>query len=409
MMSPGLTLDGATQSAPRANDAPPKKSRFKRPSWATAVKQAPAPAQDKEEDTFNRSKETLAQFKRHQAEDEAARVRAKIAGKTRKFALDKNEKAQPQTEDLAGGKATKKRRLNSEGPGFLSSTSDSECASADDKAPIPKATPSKSRSSSRDELYTKLTKTTSPVKEKRETVIIDLGNDSEDDEDEQTAEGSQPSSKPKQSSLVREAPSHGLNVNEKQERQSSTQVPTPRATISPTPAAQPPRPDPVLTIMIYSRILGTKPLLAKRNLTQRVKEVLDAWLSRQTELSEAQKAAVFLTWRGGRVFAISSCKSLGIEVNEAGEVFFKGKSKTEAPSEENAQIAFEAVTQEILDKDKREKEAERKRMHGGGLEDMRKEEPAKDKNKIKIVLKAKGYADFKLMVNPVNFLVLLSL
>lgn len=399
MNSPGLKLDGATQSVPGPKDAPPKKSRFKRPSWATAVKQAPVPAQDTEEDTFNRSKETLAQFKRQQAEDEAARVKARVAEKTRKLELDKNEKAR---QDVADRKPTKKRKLNSQSPGSESSASDQEYASADEKVTKRQITHSRSRSSSHDELYAKTVKTVSPAKEKRATVIIDLGDDSEDDKEEQTTEGSHPTNGPKLGSMPREDPSHHPDMDVKQDSQSSSHIPTPRATISPTPAAEPPKPDPVLTIMIYSRIPGTKPLLAKRNLTQRVKEVLDAWLARQLDLTEAQKAEVFLTWRGGRVYAISSCKSLGIEVNEAGEVFFKGKSKMEAPSEENAQIAFEAVTQAILDKDKREKEAERKKLQGGGFEETPKGDPAKDKNKIKIVLKAKGHADFKLMVNPVS-------
>ncbi|KAL5363741.1 ubiquitin-2 like Rad60 SUMO-like-domain-containing protein [Aspergillus floccosus] len=69
--------------------------------------------------------------------------------------------------------------------------------------------------------------------------------------------------------------------------------------------------DVVIEILITSKIKDTKPLIVQRKLTQSLKEVRLVWCSRQNLPKESQ-SAVYLTWKGKRLFDVTTCKSLGI-------------------------------------------------------------------------------------------------
>lgn len=401
-MASVFTLDGSSNGVPRTSEPPAKKSRFKRPSWASTVKQAPAP-ESNEEDTFNRSKETLSYLKRQQA-GATARAGSEEKGKGKQAGRNVHNHNEPGSKKDA--KPNKKRRLSSQGP--EASGSESDYASADEdqdgratSKSVPKAKPNAAPAPA----------TRTSRRKPKETIIVDLNSEDEEKADEnpndKAACGNSRSPKPKHHRQTDEhAPDEKRDFPLSDNHDHPTQVPTPRPTISPTPTpttATPSKPDPTLTILIHSRIPNTAPLMAKRGLNQRLREVQDAWLLRQTDLTPAQKSEVFLTWRGVKVFPFSSCKHLGIDVNEVGEATFKGRGRMEAPSEENAQIEFEAVTAEILERDKREREAEAKKK---AVDEGREETPKEGLQKkegIKIILRAgKGYQDFKLLVKPVS-------
>lgn len=157
-------------------------------------------------------------------------------------------------------------------------------------------------------------------------------------------------------------------------------------TISRTPSAhqatsqppRPPAPNPILSLLIHSPLPNTTPLLVKRRLQQRLKEVRLAWINKQrasSSLTNSEFPAdhkIFLTWRGKKCFDFTSCASLGLAVDEiTGEVMVKRKDSDSAggnmgpgasgmsAAEERewresladdggAQLVLEAVTDEIL-------------------------------------------------------------
>lgn len=148
------------------------------------------------------------------------------------------------------------------------------------------------------------------------------------------------------------------------------------------------RPDPVLHILITSSIDNTIPLIISRKLSQRFKDVRLAWAKRQNFTADFTDT-VFLTWRGKRVFDVTTCRSLGITVDAIGRVSTKGGLW----EVEEGQIHMEAMTANILEAYKKAK-----RNEATGQEDV----AAHDHEiQVRIVLKAKGLDDFKLQVRPV--------
>jgi hypothetical protein len=73
----------------------------------------------------------------------------------------------------------------------------------------------------------------------------------------------------------------------------------------------PPIDDPVVQIVITSEIENTKPLLVHRKMSQGLREVRLAWCNRQNFAPETQ-SSIHLTWKGRRLFDVTTCRSLGI-------------------------------------------------------------------------------------------------
>ena len=167
----------------------------------------------------------------------------------------------------------------------------------------------------------------------------------------------------------------------------------------PTP---PPPLDAVVQIFITSRIPNTDPLIVSRKISQRLKDVRVAWCQRQG-FSQDFMNKVFLAWRGKRLFDVTTCKSLGIAVDQDGNILMKGQR--DILGEEDRQVHMEAMTEEILEEYKKEK------RHAAGeeeAEDHDKEaevaEQPKQEAQVRIILKAKGLDDFKLIVKPVSYI-----
>ncbi len=158
----------------------------------------------------------------------------------------------------------------------------------------------------------------------------------------------------------------------------------------------PPAPDPVLQILITSTIPNTEPLIVNRKLSQRLKEVRITWTERQQFTSDFAES-VFLTWRGRRLFDVASCKSLGITVDPNGNIRTRGDSLEDL----DGKIHMEAMTAEILEAYKKAK------LHevAEGREAPAEEPVFKEEKKevqIRIILKARGFADVKIIVKPVS-------
>ena len=165
----------------------------------------------------------------------------------------------------------------------------------------------------------------------------------------------------------------------------------------------PPAPDPVLQILITSTIPNTEPLIVNRKLSQRLKEVRITWIERQQFTSDFAET-VFLTWRGRRLFDVASCKSLGITVDPNGNIRTRGDSLEDL----DGKIHMEAMTAEIFEAYKKAKMHEVTERTGASAEEPIIEE-AKKEPQIRIILKARGFADVKILVKPVSHAPLLWL
>ncbi|KAL4812204.1 ubiquitin-2 like Rad60 SUMO-like-domain-containing protein [Aspergillus spinulosporus] len=100
--------------------------------------------------------------------------------------------------------------------------------------------------------------------------------------------------------------------------------------------------DTVVHILITSEIANTKPLVIQHKMSQSLKEVRLAWCARQ-DLPKDVQSTVFLTWKGRRLFDVTTCRSLNISAytNETSpfDEFF---SDADA-----CRLYMEAVTEEI--------------------------------------------------------------
>ncbi|KAH0543502.1 hypothetical protein FGG08_002170 [Glutinoglossum americanum] len=178
---------------------------------------------------------------------------------------------------------------------------------------------------------------------------------------------------------------------------------SPNAGIHKRPNSAQPQPslvplDPIVQIFISSRIPNTQPLIVNRRIGQRLRDVRLTWCDRQG--NAVDRAAVLLTWRGKRVFDVTTCKSLGISADADGNVIWKGY---EGGFGGDNRVHMEAMTEEIL-RDSRKGGNSGSGYSAGGVELAAKEseveETSKAKDSVRLFLKSKGYPDFKLIVNP---------
>ncbi|KAL8737351.1 MAG: hypothetical protein Q9181_001768 [Wetmoreana brouardii] len=165
----------------------------------------------------------------------------------------------------------------------------------------------------------------------------------------------------------------------------------------PTPPPAPP--DPIVSILITSSIANTEPLIINRKVSQRLKDVRLCWCQRQG-FTEEFTTTVFLTWRGNRLFDVSTCRSLGIGVDSNGNIVTKGQK--DVLGEEERQVHMVAMTKEILEEFQRSKRLGAREPDRHETDMPEEQPPAGDKKELqlRIILKAKGYTDFKLIVKP---------
>ncbi|KAL6716312.1 hypothetical protein ACLMJK_005878 [Lecanora helva] len=169
--------------------------------------------------------------------------------------------------------------------------------------------------------------------------------------------------------------------------------------LTPPPPISPPS-DPILQIFITSSLPNSVPLIVNRKLSQRLKDVRLAWIERQRFPSNMVDK-VFLTWRGKRLFDVTSCRSLGISSGANGRIMAKGNDIID----HEGRIHMEAMTIELLEANKHVKSNESAQGN-----DNENEEPIltgqeeEEEAQIKIICKAKGFPDFKLIVRPVGCL-----
>lgn len=153
------------------------------------------------------------------------------------------------------------------------------------------------------------------------------------------------------------------------------------------PLSPPPPPDPVISILVSSDIENTRPLVVRRRINQSLKVVRFTWCTRQG-FTDDQAADIFLTWKGNKVFDHNTCRGIGIGVDELGNL-----------EEEDADgnVHFEAMTAEMWG----ERERERERRYTTEVPETVPEVTEAAVPSMRLILKSKGYEDFKLKVRQV--------
>ena len=166
---------------------------------------------------------------------------------------------------------------------------------------------------------------------------------------------------------------------------------TPDYTVDDVFQERPASEDPMIEIFISSVIEGSNPLIVRRKLSQKVKEVRLIWCDKQfidgQPFPKALKASIFLTWRGKRLFDVTSCKSLGLMIDETGQLYSDGEGVMDG------KVHFQAWTQDLFDSNQRRLAAQNR--------DNSEEEPEVTEptvEKIKLCMKAKGMEPVKLQV-----------
>lgn len=154
--------------------------------------------------------------------------------------------------------------------------------------------------------------------------------------------------------------------------------------------------DPIIDILVTSLIDGTKPLIVKRKLSQRLREVRISWCDRQyvdgQPLGPVLRPSVFLSWRGKRLFDVTTCKSLGIKATSNGIL----DSNNEG-FDADGRIHLEAWTEELYSS--YQQGLATKVQHGE--EDEEEPEPkAPEEQKIRVIMTPRDMEPYKVMVKP---------
>lgn len=154
------------------------------------------------------------------------------------------------------------------------------------------------------------------------------------------------------------------------------------------------REDNVVQILITSEIENTKPLIVQRRMSQRLRDVRLAWCRRQG-FGDEMTSSVFLTWKGKRLFDVTTCKSLGIE-NPANANNLWPSDSDHGDKGNGIRIHMEATTDGLL-------ESRKRNVPHDFIEyasDIGKHEEDGNGGFLRIVLKSPGLDDLRIKVRP---------
>lgn len=142
----------------------------------------------------------------------------------------------------------------------------------------------------------------------------------------------------------------------------------------------------VVEILVTSEIENTKPLIVRRHMSQRFRDIRLTWCARQG-FDQKLTDSVYLTWNKRRLFDVTTCRSLGINSSSSlsDDLDFE-----EGPGDV-LRIHVEAVTDEFL---KARAEADELASAPSAPSQTA------DSEAFHIVLKSPGYSDLRVKVLP---------
>jgi hypothetical protein len=157
--------------------------------------------------------------------------------------------------------------------------------------------------------------------------------------------------------------------------------------------------DPIVEILITSKMEGTKPVMVKRKLSQRLKEAKFGWCDKQTDHGQTQeefRGSVFLTWKKHKLHDMTTCRSLGVKVGEDGKPSYDA-----AGMDADGRIHLVAWTSKayeiFLEREAEKEKREHARANG-------EEAQMNSGTKMKLILRPKNQEDFKLLVKPTTLI-----
>ncbi|PNS17710.1 Actin patches distal protein 1 [Sphaceloma murrayae] len=197
-----------------------------------------------------------------------------------------------------------------------------------------------------------------------------------------------------------EAPELAALLRER-ERKRTQQSTNGRAGSERTPESIEPDFDPVLNFLVESDLPGTRAMVFQRKLSQTFGLIRQYWCQRQG-FDEEMTKNVFLTWRMLTLQDSTRCRSLGIRLDSEGKIVPERMRGGFRDSEDGTRIHLMAVTKDIYAEMKRRKEVEQRSKYA--TEEVEEDEEVKEKIeevvKIRVLLKARGFKDYKLVVRP---------
>ncbi|KAG9557887.1 hypothetical protein KCU71_g4014, partial [Aureobasidium melanogenum] len=385
-------------------DGKPKRSLFKRPTWAaatpTAASASPDPTSKPEEptDIFSHS-HTFSEL----VED---RQRQRQRKKSDKDVLRRNQTSEVKDEESRAGK---RRRISDEDGSELSTKSKlraserntSVQASAGSESFATAPTPQKSRP--------------------RQETVIELLDDSDDDAPVSHNNASKDEVRSNATSLE---PAPAAEADPDDDDEDAVYYSDPDMREFARKAREKRRQeerernetgvhDPTVKLLITSPLPGTGPLIVSRKLSQNLQAVREAWLSKQS-LEPSIASRVFFTHKLRRVYDVTTVRSLGIKVDSYGRIMANGPFAN-TDDEHAGKIHIVAVTDEAwqeLKDEKAAKDAPKPNKYlsnaaaAGGRGGSTEGTPAVDGEAvveeplIKVTLKAKGHSDIKIKVRP---------
>ncbi|KAK3677621.1 hypothetical protein LTR78_002471 [Recurvomyces mirabilis] len=381
-------------------------SLFKRPAWASTE---PSTEADSGKSIFSHShayKDIVVDEKRRR-EAREEKIRAKQERKERKISA-KREKEE--SADRKPSLSPKRRRITLE---------ESEDLLGSVGLPAFKAEESKSpRSASNEGLQLRRSPRSNrfedrpsvkPVASKLGPLVVVIGDDPASDDDvqiqyEREASPVEQESDDEFAELARQARARNkLRENSTKKSQtpdvksSTLGQDSVECSINPTP----PILDPPIKLFITSRMENTKPLMVYRKLSQRLQEIRQVWCDRQG-FSKEFAQTVYLVHRMHKVFDVTTCRSLGLDVNAEGQVTMKGAEGIDGVD----QVHLEAVTDDIMEEIRAERKAEERKQQPGLEEEQadggEEEAPTHEAEQfIRLLFASKDRSQpFKLKVRP---------
>lgn len=236
------------------------------------------------------------------------------------------------------------------------------------------------------------------------TAPVDTANESED-EIEITATKTRPASPPPVPEKDLDSDPEIAEMQRKAREKARTKQPkasSPDTGATDLRSSTPEGPDPVVRILITSKIPNTNPLILCRKLSQRLREVREMWCKKQG-FPDAYASKVFLLHRGRRYWDYTTVKRLGIDVDSSGNVY-----RVDDPYKEGVDnVHVEAVTEEMFAQITAEKAREAKAVSAMQEDEERQAdegatEEAPPPQQIRLTVKAKGKPDWKVVMTPVS-------
>ncbi|KAL1654910.1 hypothetical protein SLS61_002659 [Didymella pomorum] len=162
---------------------------------------------------------------------------------------------------------------------------------------------------------------------------------------------------------------------------------------------------PIAQLLISSELPDTNALMVKVRIDSTIQKPREAWCARQGFSTEMTRN-VFFTWKDTRLYDSTTVKRLGIKVDDYGNVSLEGDDDIYDQEENTPKISVVAWTDTLFAQHKREKnaaeEAKRKAAEPSPAATQRTPtpEPEPEVKKCRLFLKAKGFEDFRIQVNP---------